>query len=333
MTDVLSLSSDELADLAAPADYLEAVRAGYRQRGEGAPAAPRTTLRAEHTGGMLTSYLTILPDSGYMGGYTYAAGFETGDAWFVLPLFDADAGELIAILDGAAMNPFKTGAVGAVGTDALAREDAAVLGVIGAGTQARGQILATATVRAFDRVLIFSPTAARREQTAAELDGQLDAMVEPVDSARAVVEQADVLVTATTSGEPVFDGEWVQPGTHITAMGQYDPDRREVDTTTIERATYVPDLRERIHSDAGAFIQARQDGAVTDNHVHGELGEVVAGVVPGRTDPSEITFLDSGGTAIETVAAGGMLYERAVAAGRGTTIEWSPASEAFIGRE
>ena len=330
MTEVLYLSSEDVAELAEPAEYVAAVREGYRDRGTGAPAEPRTTLAAD--GGMLTSYLAILPEVGYMGGYTYAAGFEAADAWFVTPLFDAAAGELLALIDGAAMNPFKTGAAGAVAVDALAREDATVLGVIGAGTQARGQIRATVTVRSFDRVLLYSPTRERREGTAADLDGTIASSVDAVDDVEAVIGEADVLVTATTASEPVFGGERLAPGSHVTAMGQYHPDRREVDTATVARSRYVPDLRARIHTDAGAFIRAREDGAITDEHVHAELGEVVAGRTPGRTDAEQITLFDSGGTAIETVAAAGMLYERAVAAGRGTTIELSPASEAFLGR-
>ncbi len=105
MTDALFLSSDELADLATPADYVEHVREGYRQRGEGAAAEPRTKLTNADPPGMFTGYLAVLPETGVMGGYTYGAGFGAGDAWFVTPLFDAESGEPLAVLDGASMNP------------------------------------------------------------------------------------------------------------------------------------------------------------------------------------------------------------------------------------
>src|SRR5699024_3860142 len=128
MTDTtLFLTSEECAGLATVSEYVEAVREGYRQRGEGAPAAPRTKLVNENPPGMLTGYTAILPETGAMGGYMYAAGFGDRDARFVLPLFDADSGHLLALLDGASINPFKTGATGAVGVDALAREDASTL--------------------------------------------------------------------------------------------------------------------------------------------------------------------------------------------------------------
>jgi len=114
-------------------------------------------------------------------------------------------------------------------------------------------------------------------------------------------------------------------------MGQYSPAKRELDTTTIERATYVPDLRERTTLDAGSFIHALEEGAITEDHVHAELGEVVAGKAPGRMSDDEITVFDSGGTGIETVAAASLLYDRALEAGRGTKIEFAPASEALTG--
>jgi alanine dehydrogenase len=130
----------------------------------------------------------------------------------------------------------------------------------------------------------------------------------------------------------VFDGSLLAPGTHVTAMGQYDPDKRELDAETLRRATYVPDLRERATLDAGSFIAAVEEGAIAEDDVHAELGEVVAGAAPGRESDDEITVFDSGGTAVETVAAAHMLYERAADRGRGTTVELAPASEAMPGR-
>jgi len=333
MTEALFLSSEEITGLATPAEYVDAVREAYRQRGEGAPAEPRTKLVNEDPPGMLTTYAAVLPETGAMGGYMYSAGFGAADSWFVTPLFDADSGEPLALLDGASMNPFKTGAAGAVGVDALAREDASSLAVVGSGAQARGQLRATATVRDLDTVWVYSPTKEHRESFAGEMDRTLDASVAAVASAAAAVEDADVVVTATTSSEPVFEGEWLEPGTHVTAMGQYTPSKRELDVTTIERAKYVPDLRARVTQDAGSFIYAMEQGAVDEDAVYAELGEVVAGAVPGRENDEEITVFDSGGTGIETAAAAYLLYEKAVAEGLGTTIDIAPGSEALTGRD
>ncbi|WP_137283296.1 ornithine cyclodeaminase family protein [Halorussus salinisoli] len=332
MTDAMFLTSDDVAGLASPAEYVDAVREGYRQRGEGAPARPRAKLTNEEPPGMLTDYSAVLPETGAMGGYMYAAGFGAEDAWFVAPLFDAESGEPLALLDGASMNPFKTGAAGAVGVDALAREDAQTLALIGTGSQARGQLRATATVRDLESVWVYSPTKESREAFAAEMNEQLDPSVAAVASSAAAVEEADVVITATTASEPVFDGDLLADGTHVTAMGQYHPNKRELDTTTVERAKYVPDLRERVTQDAGSFIAALDEGAISEGHVHAELGEVVAGNAPGRESDDEITVFDSGGTGIETVAAAHMLYEKAKAEGLGSDISLAPASEALTGK-
>ncbi|MFC4437703.1 MULTISPECIES: ornithine cyclodeaminase family protein [Natrialbaceae] len=331
MTETLFLTSGDVADLASPAEYVAAVREGYRQRGEGASAQPRSKFLRADPEGMFTSYAAILPDTGAMGGYMYSAGFGAGDAWFMTPLFDADSGEPLALLDGASMNPFKTGAVGAVGVDELAREDAETLAVIGSGAQARGQLRATATVRELTDVRVYSPTPEHCEAFAADFDAELEADVHPVSSSADALAGADVAITATKASDPVFDGDDLEPGTHVTAMGQYSRDERELDTTTIERATYVPDLRERATFDAGSFLAALEAGVVSEDDIHAELGEVVAGNAPGRTDDEEITVFDSGGTGIETVAAAYMLYEKALEEGVGTEISFAPASEALTG--
>ena len=332
MSDVVCLSSGDVTDLATVSEFVDAVRDGYRQRGEGAPAKPRTSVASDDPPGVLTSYTAILPETGVMGGYMYTYGFAERDGWFVTPLFDADSGELLAIVDGTWMNPFKTGAAGAVAVDELARDDARSVAVIGSGPQARGQLRATATVRTLESVRVYSPTQEHREAFAAEFDDRLDASVRPVEDASSAVSGADVVITATTASDPVFDGTDLADGAHVTAMGQYQPDRRELDSRTIERAVYVPDLRERAMQDAGSFLHAVRAGAVDEDHVHAELGDIVAGNAPGRRSADDVTVFDSGGTGIETVAGASMLYENALEAGRGTTVEFAPASEALTGR-
>lgn len=331
MSEVRYLNGKEVADLATPAEYVEAVRAAYAERGNGADAQPRTKLTREDIAGMMTGYLSILPEKGYMGGYMYAAGFGSSDAWFVTPLFDAADGDLVSIIDGASMNPFKTGATGAVAIDELARTDATDLAIIGTGSQARGQLITAATVRELDTVRVFSPTAESREAFVTEFDTKLTATVEAVPSSRDAIQGADIIITATTASEPVIEDEHIDPGTHITAMGQYDPAKRELEGDTIARATYVPDLRERAFQDAGSFLHALDAGLVNEDHIHAELGDVVSGNAAGRSTSEEITVFDSGGTGIETIGAASMLFEKAQAADLGTMIEFFPASEVMIG--
>ena len=329
MTSTLFLTSEETRGLATMTDYVDAVREGYREVGGGAPAKPRETLHSGDPPGFLTSYMAILPETGAMGGYMYDAGFGARDAHFVLPLFDAASGEPLALIDGAAMNPYKTGATGGVGADELARPDASTVAIVGSGAQAKGQLRALAAVRELTTVNVFSPTKEHREAFAATMNEELAAAVGAVSSSDAAVEGADVVVTATNASEPVFDGDVLDEGTHVTAMGQYDPDKRELNTDTVAQSKYVPDLRARAFSDSGEFLQAREADVVDDDHVHADLGEIVAGNSPGRENRQELTVFDSGGTGIETVAAAYMLYERARDEGLGREIDFAPASEAL----
>jgi alanine dehydrogenase len=137
------------------------------------------------------------------------------------------------------------------------------------------------------------------------------------------VRGSDIVITATDSPTPVFDGSALEAGTHVTAMGQYLPETRELDSTTVGRAVYVPDLSERARENAGAFLQARDAGVVTEEHIHGELGDVLVDSVPGRVSEDEITVFDSGGTAIETVAAANLVYERAVEEDLGEVVSFA----------
>ena len=161
------------------------------------------------------------------------------------------------------------------------------------------------------------------------MHAELDLPVEPVTSTAAALAGADIVITATTAAEPVFAAAELAPGTHITAMGQYTPGRRELDIETVRRARYVPDLRARALQDAGSFLAARDAGVVGEDHIVAELGEVLADPSLGRTDDAEITIFDSGGTAVETVGAAAMLYDRAVERGVGTPLDIRPGSETF----
>jgi alanine dehydrogenase len=327
------LDSDDIRGLANEPEFVDAVRTAYREHGEGAPTHPRITLETEDPAGVLNSYMAILPETGVMGGYMYSAGFADADARFVTPIFDAETGQPLAVVDGAYVNTHKTGAAGAVGIDALARDDASTIAVIGSGAQARGQLRAAVTVRGIDDVRVFSPTPEHRETFAAEMSETVETDVRAVESSAAAVDGADIVITATNASAPVIDAETIDAGTHINAIGQYDPEKRELDAETVRRAVYVPDLRARALQDAGSFLQAREAGVVDEEDIHAELGAVVAGNAAGRTDRDEVTIFDSGGTALETLSAAALLYRRAIDAGNGTEITLASASEVYTGKQ
>jgi len=334
MVQPVFLSSRDLDGLAEPSEFVAAVRDAYRQRGDGAPTRPRTSLRSDDPAGLFNCYLAILPETGVMGGYVYAAGFGDADAWLLAPLFDAESGRPLALLDGSSMNTAKTGAAGAVGIDALAREDSEVLAVVGSGAQARAQVVAATTVREFTEVRTYSPTPEHRRAFAEDIEAALDVEARPVTSSGAATRGADVVITATNAGTPVVSSEDIDDGTHINAIGQYHPEKRELDAETIRRATYVPDLRERAFQDAGAFLLAVAEGAIDEDHIHAELGEVVAGHAAGRRSAEEVTVFDSGGTAIETTAVAALLYRRAMDEHPESSrpLDFLPASETYVGK-
>jgi len=321
------LPSEALADLAGMSEYVDAVRAGYHRHGNAsARTEARTKLFHSQQEGMLMYYGALLPTIGVMGTFTYVGEFAGGDAWFLTFLADADTGDPFCVVDSPGINPYKTGATGGVGVDALATEDAATVGVVGSGVQAKGQLLATATVRDLTDVRVYSPTAANRRAFAATMDDRLDADVRAAGAAAGAVDGADIVITATRATEPVVAWDDLSPGAHVTAMGQSHPERRELDSETVARSVYVPDHRERAELASGELLLARRDYG--DVAIHADLGEVVAGTVPGRTSESNVTVFDSGGTGIETVAATYMIYERAVAADYGIELPITPGSAA-----
>jgi len=329
MADLLYLSNDDVTGLAGMPAFVDAVRDAYRGFDDGGRLGDEDKLFGESPEGMLMYYGAILPGEGVAGAFVYWTGFERGEGWFLTVLADAETGKPRAIVDSPGINPYKTGATGGVGADALAREDASEAAVIGTGPQAAYQLLALDYVRDIDVVRAFSPTSDHREAFARRMDECLDADVRAVDSASAAVQGADVVVTATTASEPVVDGDDIEPGTHITAMGQSHPDRRELGPDLLARALYVPDVRERAFDSSGELHGAIAAGAIDEDAVHPGVGAVLAGTAPGRTDPDQVTVFDMGGNGIETLAGAHMVAERARERGRGTTLSLTPQSEGF----
>jgi len=257
------------------------------------------------------------------------------DTWYTTPLFDSETGEILSILDGAVWNPYKTAAVGAVATDELAREDARTVGVIGSGGIAKATVELIDVIRDLDSIEVYSPTESSRESFAEEVESGLGVETMAVGSSDQAVADTDIVVVGTSASEPVIDGDAVSEGTHINAMGAAHP-KREIGVATFEKVSkYVPDIRERVFVNslqmrfrsARGFLEAYDQGVVTEATLHGELGDLVTGSVPGRTSPEEVTLADSVGTAIETVSVAYMLYKKAKKQDLGTEIEFTPRHE------
>jgi ornithine cyclodeaminase/alanine dehydrogenase-like protein (mu-crystallin family) len=233
----------------------------------------------------------------------------------MLLVFDPRSGAPRALMDCRELTAIRTGAGGGLAVDLLSRPESRVLGLIGAGVQARMQLRAAMCVRPLDRVVVYDSYAASaqalRESLAAEEPAPAVTVADAVDE---VVRQADILITATTSRSPTFDGRAVRPGTHINAVGVYMPDRREVDEHVVNRAYVVVDCRQAAEHEAGDLILA---GRTPD----AELGEVVNGTAPGRVSDEQITLFKSVGIAVQDAAAAGWVLRQAEQHGVGVEIE------------
>jgi alanine dehydrogenase len=268
---------------------------------------------------------------GYMGMKIYTSSRE--GLRFLIPLFDAQSGDLLALIEADYLGQARTGAASGIATKFLARQDARTVGIVGTGLQARTQVEAVALVRRIESVRAYSRDAQRREAFAKEMSERLKIPVGAVESAERAVRDADIVITSTTSTEPVVNGAWLAPGTHINAIGANFPQKRELDSFAVERAgLIVVDLREQAKMEAGDLIHVLGDDASRWTEVP-ELAEIVAGKIPGRANAQQITLFKSSGIASEDVVAAGRIYELARQRHVGEEVAvWQKESRSAYGR-
>jgi ornithine cyclodeaminase len=238
-------------------------------------------------------------------------------------LLDPDTGAPRALVEGTALTAVRTGAVSGLATELLARKDATVLAVIGAGAQARTQVEAVCCVRRIERVLVYSRTAAHAERFAEEVRGRgpVPGDVRAVASVADAVGAADVVCTATASPDPVLRVEHVRPGLHVNAVGSFTPAMRELDPALIGRADLVAvDQRAAAMAEAGEVIAAIELGVAEEGRLV-ELGDLVVGRVAGRSRGEDVTVFKSVGLAIQDLAAAGRAVEVAAREGRGIEVD------------
>lgn len=286
---------------------LDAVEESFRRLAEGSfLVQPRRRLNIPGK-----SYLHYMAAgdsaSGYMGMKIYTSS-RLG-LRFLVPLFDAQSGDLLALIEADYLGQVRTGAASGVATNFLARQDARVAGVIGTGSQARTQLEAVAAVRKLEAIRAYGRDPQKRAAFASEMSARLNIPVTPMDSAERAVRGSHIVITATTSSRPVVYGEWLEPGAHINAIGGNFPQKRELDDEAVARAeVIVADSREQAKMESGDLIHAFGDDTSRWALVH-ELAGVVAGKVRGRSGPEQITLFKSNGIASEDIAVAGRLYE------------------------
>jgi alanine dehydrogenase len=235
-------------------------------------------------------------------------------------LMDPETGQLLAVMDGRYITEARTAAVSAVSARHLADPDAATLAILGSGVQARSHLEALRCVVSVGHVRVWSPNAERRTRYAEDMRAATGLVIEAVETPEKAVSDARLIVLVTASRVPVLHASVVTPGAHIMAVGACRPDQREMDSDLVSRARVFVDSRAGALVEAGDIVLPIAEGRITPAHVIGELGEVVAGDVEGRTSREEVTIFKSLGMAVEDVAAAQLVYRRAVDEGVGTQI-------------
>jgi len=230
---------------------------------------------------------------------------------------DPWTGEPLALCDGTFLTAWRTGAGSGAATDLLARPDARVAALLGSGVQARTQLLAVCAARPIEEARIYSPNPANVAAFIAEMQPETTARLVAASSSAEAVRDADVICAATTSSSPVMDGTLLKPGAHVNGVGSFTLQMQEVDSTTVSRARLFVDSRASALAEAGDLVipQTRPEDWT-------ELGEVVAGLKPGRQSSGEITFFKSVGVAVQDVAATGAALKEAQRLGLGRVVEF-----------
>ena len=238
-------------------------------------------------------------------------------------LLSGETGELLALMNASAITAIRTAAVSGVATDLLARADAvAELAIIGTGVQAHTHIEAMACVRPIKRARVASRRFENAKKFADEMAAHYAFPIEPVETVEMAVRDADLIVMATTAAEPVLKREWIMRGAHINAVGASIPTAREVDSATVAAASLFVDRRQSTINESGDYLLALREGAINDDHIRAELGELLIQTRPGRTSRDEITLFKSLGLAVEDLASAEYLYRKAKEVQAGTWVEY-----------
>jgi len=315
-TELLFLSDEDIAKVLSMSDAIEAVEKAFGEYAKGSvKMPPRSTIMLdkfegsisfmpsylEETNALATKIISIYPNNP-------ERGLPTTVAWIVVN--DPETGMMEALLDGTYLTAVRTGAVTGVAARYLAPKDAKIAAVIGCGVQGKTQAWAVSEACDLDTVRIFDLSKERMEQFVEEMEPKLGVEVVPARSGADAVGDADVVVTATTSSRPVVRREWLGGRVHVSAIGSFYPDYRELDTDIVREAKVVVDSREAILEEAGDILIPIKEGAITEDHIHAELGELVLGRKEGRTDDDGLTVFKSVGLAIQDSSVASLVLKK-----------------------
>lgn len=264
-------------------------------------------------GNMFGAMLGALAPDGHFGAKiisVYPHNFDQGGPSHqgVIVFFDGESGAPAAIIEAGEVTALRTAAASAMATDVLARSDAPRLAILGYGRQAAEHARAIARVRKVEHLTVWGRDPGRAAEFARRMEGELAIPCETAADARAAVEHANVICTVTPATEPILEGAWLAPGVHVNLVGAGHAGQTEADTELVAVSRFFVDSREGVIAQGGEFRRAKADGAVDDDHIAGEIGEVLLGVRPGRRSPDEITVYKSLGHVAQDLACASALY-------------------------
>lgn len=314
---VLHITEEEVARLLDMRQSIELVEEAFRRLADGeAHNVPRQ--RAKAPGIVLHSMTAASAYLGLVGWKCYTTTRE--GARFHVGLYGQSSGELVALIEANKLGQLRTGATSGVAAEWMAPPEAGELGLFGSGWQAESQLEAHVAVRPIKQAFVYSRDADRRANFAEEMSQRLGIDVVPVDRPQRAAEELPIVVTATSSREPVFDGSWLAEGAHVCAMGSNWMDKAEIDPTVIRRADHIVcDSVEACQHEAGDFAPALEGGSFSWSEAV-DLADVVAGKAVGRSRDDSVTLFKSVGMAIEDLALGAKVLELARAQGMGTEL-------------
>ncbi len=319
---MLILSADDVRKALPMKDAIEAMKAGYAALSSGKADVPLRTrisipahdaislfmpayVQTSEGEALAVKVVSLFPENPKRGLKYIQA---------VVLVMDASTGKAVALLEGSSLTAIRTGAGSGAAIDLLARKDSKVVAIIGAGVQGKTQLEAACTVRAIEKVLIYDTDPIKSRELASSVAGfnRMPKDIMAAASPAEAVRHADIVCTATTSHTPVFEDTSLKTGVHISAIGSYTPEMQEVPAETILRAKVVVDSRSAVLAESGDLIKPMQNGWITKEHIHAELGEIVSGSKPGRESTEDITYFKSVGVAVQDALAAQLAVAKAL---------------------
>lgn len=321
------ISRDEVKRAITMEQAIETVKAAFEQLSQGRASVPiRTQLGVPLHDGVtlfMPAYLEQTDELGMKMVSVFSGNLDQGLPTInaMVTLIDAETGLPTAIIDGTYLTALRTGAGSGAASDLLARADASSVAVLGTGVQGRTQLKAVCTVRPIEKVFVYDKRDAAAESFRDEMSEVIPAEIVVASSASRAVREADIVCTATTSKTPVFSDADLRPGTHVNAIGSFTPQMQELPGETVERSLLVVDSREAVWAESGDLIIPRDEGRISEDSVHAELGEIVAGTRPGRTTDEQVTVFKSVGNAVQDVSVGARILTEAKKKNLGTVVD------------